>query len=185
MARAPKTYTRLTRNAVGLGAYSGLWAGQGDLILVRSTGYSEHYARLRLHDIKGFFTLGGDRRLGWGLVWGVVLFFSGIVAIVGWQRDEAPIASSIVAGIALVILVWNQLLGPACRMYVVTDVQVLPLPAVVRRSRARRLLARLQPMILEAQADLVSTASVATPETAPSAAPAAPTSEPPPVSPNP
>lgn len=154
MASVSPAYTRLTRNASGFGTYSSLWVGQEDLILVLSTGYTEHYSRLRLRDIKGFFTLSGDRRLGWGLVWGVILFFSGVVAIVGWARHQAPVGSTIVAVLALILSVWNQLLGPACRMYVVTDVQVLPLPSVVRRPRARRLLDRLQPLILAAQADL-------------------------------
>ena len=102
----------------------------------------------------------------WSLGWGAIALVSGIVAAVIYNNDSTPVASAIIFGIGLVLLIVNELLGPSCRIYAVTGVQTIPLPALVRRKKARRVLGRLQPLIESAQADLVvppPTPVVATP----------------------
>jgi hypothetical protein len=155
MADQPKKlYTRLTRNASGLAMVSSLWLASDHLLLVRSTGYTENYSRLLLRDIKGFFTTKTERRLWWGLWWGVIALLSGIPMAVTLSRGEAPIASGIFFGLAAAMLVWNHLLGPGCRIYVVTGVQTLPVPSLVRVKKATVVLDRLQPLIEAAQTGL-------------------------------
>ena len=53
-------------------------------------------------------------------------------------------------------LLWNHVLGPGCRAFVVTGVQTAELPALIRSKKARRVLARLQPLVNEIQSSLVA-----------------------------
>ena len=39
MAKAPNFYTRLTRNASGVGTHASLWLGPDHLMIVTSSGY--------------------------------------------------------------------------------------------------------------------------------------------------
>lgn len=152
----PRTYTRLTRRAASVASYQSLWLAADHLLIVTSTGYTESYQRLRLRDIKGFFVIDSDRRLYWGLPWGVTAVFSGVAMAIALSQEQTPIVSPIFLGLSLVALLWNHLLGPGCRAYVVTGVQTAPLPSLVRHGKTRKVLARLEPLIVAAQADLVS-----------------------------
>lgn len=156
MAKAPKLYTRLTRNVAGVASYKSLWLGADHLMVVTNTGYSESYARVQLRDIKGFFVTSSDRRMGWGIGW---LVFAAVFAItvgVSLANGERPIFSSIFLVLTSAGFVWNHVMGPGCKVYVVTGVQTAELPALVRKKKAHRVLGRVQPLIEAAQADLVS-----------------------------
>jgi len=162
MAKKEKFYTRLTRNASGLGSYSSLWLAADHLMIVTSTGYTENYSRLLLRDIQAFFVVKTDRRLWWSLGWGALTLVNGIIAAMTYNNDDTPIASAIFFGLGLVMFIWNEALGSSCRVYVVTGVQTVSLPSLVRRRKARRALGRLQPLIDAAQADLLATPPVIT-----------------------
>jgi hypothetical protein len=56
----------------------------------------------------------------------------------------------------LALLTWNWALGPCCRTHIATAVQLTPLPPLSRLRKARKVLARLQPLIVAAQADLAA-----------------------------
>ncbi|MEY2881813.1 MAG: hypothetical protein RLZZ15_4193 [Verrucomicrobiota bacterium] len=156
MARQPKLYTRLTRNASGLGVMTSLWLGPDHLMIVRSTGYTENYSRVMLRDIKGHFLTRNDRRTWFAATWAVVAGIAGIVFVVALVNRETPIGSPIFLALGVVGLVWNHLLGPGAKLFVVTGVQTLPVPSLVRLKQARRVLAKLHPLIAAAQADLVA-----------------------------
>ena len=155
MASAAKIYTRLTRGSAGVGTYASLWLAADHLMLVRSTGYSENYARLDLRDLKGIFLTQTDRRLWWGIGWGVVAAWSGVVLALTLVNRQTPIFSAIFFVIGAGAFVWNHLLGAGCRAYVLTGVQTAELPALGRMKKARRVVAQLQPLIAAAPADLV------------------------------
>lgn len=161
MAKAPKLYTRLTRNVAGVASYKSLWLGGDHLMVVTNTGYSESYARVQLRDIKGFFVTSSDRRLGWGIGWLVFAVVFAITVGVALANGEQPIYSSIFLVLTSTGFVWNHVLGPGCKVFVVTGVQTAELPALVRRKKAHRVLGRVQPLIEAAQADLVSAPPVA------------------------
>lgn len=154
MAKTPRIYTRLTRPSGSIASYKSLWLAEDHLLIVKSTGYHETYQRLYFRDIKGFFTISSERRLAWGLVWGIVAVISGAMLGFGLQVGKQPVVSGIVCGLTTLFFVWNLLLGPACRMFAVTRVQTAPL-ALVRRRKAHKVLARVQPLIEAAQRDLV------------------------------
>jgi hypothetical protein len=155
MPKSPRIYTRLTRTAGSVGSYKSLWLAADHLLMVNSTGYNEEYARVQLRDIKGFFITDSGRRIWWSIFWGIVAFFSALFMGIALSEGETPVGSVILFTPAVIILVWNQLLGPSCKTYIVTGVQTAPLPSVVRRRKFRKILTRLEPLINAAQAGLV------------------------------
>lgn len=155
MATSGPTYQRLTRNTAGVGMYASLWLADDHVMVVRSSGYHESYARLQLSDMKAVFLTKTDRRLWWGIFWGVIAGWSGIVLFITLQRGETPIASAIIFGTGLTAFLWNHFLGEGCRAFVLTGVQTAELPSLVRMKKGRQVLARLQPLILQAQAELM------------------------------
>jgi hypothetical protein len=124
-------------------------------MVVRSTGYTESYTRIQLSDIKGIFLTATERRKWWTLVWAIVAGWSGILFVVSLSERKTPIVSTAFLALGLGVLVWNYLLGAGCRAHVVTGVQTAELPSLVRIKKTRRVLARLEPLIAAAQADLV------------------------------
>ena len=154
MAKPPRPYTRLTRAAASVGSYKSLWLASDHLLLVTSTGYTEDYHRLQLREIKGFFIIASDRRLWWGVGWGTVAGVSAVAMIVTLAQRDTPVFSVTALILSSLVLLWNYLLGPVCRAYVVTGVQTAPLPSLVRRRKAVRVIGRIQPLIEAAQADL-------------------------------
>ncbi len=160
----PPLYTRLTRATPAIASYKSLWLARDHVLVLNSTGYHEEYRRIQFRDIQGFFTTASERRGSWALFWGIWAGVSGLVMASGFIMESAPVVSGVFCGIGVVALLWNHLLGPGCVVYVVTRVQTQPLPSLVRIKKARKVLARLAPLIAAAQANLV-----AAPASAPSA----------------
>ncbi len=161
MSKTPSLYTRLTRSPVNLGVYRSLWLGPDHILQVESTGYSENYQRFRFADIQAFFIGGSNRRTWWNLIWGTWILVTGIFFMAAITSDEVPAVSSVFLVIGIGFVVWNNALGPGCRVYVVTKVQTVQLGALARRRKAQRILGRIQPMIEAAQAGLQTSEVVA------------------------
>lgn len=157
MAAGPKIYTRLTRNAAGLATYSSLWRASDHLMVVASTGYSETYARIMFRDIKAFIVTPTERRLWWGLVWGLFAAIFGIRVVMLIAYGDPPIGSAVFLGLSALALSLNWAWGRGCRVHVMTGVQTTALPALVRIKKTRAVLAQLQPLIAAAQADRMAT----------------------------
>ncbi len=151
----PRTYTRLVRPVAGLASYQSLWQADDHLMLVRSSGYEEQYQRFNYADIRCLCLTPSSVRLTWALVWGFILLMCGLFTMGVGSRDGPNTFIVVVAAVATLFLVINQALGPTCRVYLVTRVATVVLP-VRRRRKAQRLIARLKPLILQAQADLVT-----------------------------
>src|SRR6266498_3607674 len=115
MPKTPKIYSRLTRNSAGLGSYSSLWLASDHLMVVRSTGYNESYTRIQLSDIKAIFLTDSDRRMWWGIGYGLVTAWPFLAFINSLLNHKTPIFSSIFLVLGVIALVWNHLLGPGCR----------------------------------------------------------------------
>jgi hypothetical protein len=171
MAKIPRPYSRLTRATTSVGSYRSLWLAVDHLLVVASTGYSEEYRRIQFQNIQGFFTVASNRKNSWFLFWLFLGMFAGIIAAISYVADGKPIVSLIFLGIAGVGVVWNHLLGPSCNVYVVTGVQTLQLPSLVRRRKAMKVFARIEPLIADAQRELAVSPPAVT----------APVAEPPPL----
>jgi hypothetical protein len=157
----PRTYTRLLRPVAGLASYQSLWQADDHLMLVRSSGYEEQYQRFNYADIRCLCLTPSSVRLTWALVWGFILLMCGLFAMGVWSDDGPHAFVVVVAALATLFLLINEALGPTCKVTLVTRVAAVTLP-VRRRRKAQQLVARLNPLILQAQADLV--APPATPE---------------------
>lgn len=163
MPRKPKLYQKLVRRRGGVGTYSSLWLASDHVLLVEANMMTERYQRVWLRDVQGFFVRPSSQ---WRWVTGVslafLLLFAGLaVAIKG---DPAPlVVFAVMAGLGVV---YGLLGARTCYFHVVTAVQGTEWPNVARRRQARKLLARLEPLIREAQRD----------EAAPAADPAQPVS---------
>jgi len=171
MARQPRPYKRLTRATSSLASYRSLWLAADHLLVVSSTGYSEEYRRILLKNIQAFFVTSSNRKTWWAASWAAIGAISGLVMIWAFVDGATPVFSAIFTIIAVTGLVWNHMLGPGCKVYVVTGVQTLQLPSIVRRRRAGQILARLEPLIKAAQEELAP----------PPVPPAPPAAEPPPL----
>ena len=97
------------------------------------------------------------------MFWAIWAGVSGLVMASGFIMESRPVVSGVFCGIGVMALLWNYLLGPGCVVYVVTRVQTQPLPSLVRIKKARKVLARLTPLIAAAQANLTAKPVPSTP----------------------
>jgi hypothetical protein len=134
-----------------------LWLGKDHLLCLSTNGYTETYKRFFFRDIQAFTIVLTQRRQAWNWVLGLALawcaagcaysLFSGGSITPGWLGVGFAVTLSF-AG----LLVLNNLLGPTCVCQLRSAVQTEVLSSVRRLKRARKLLARLEPLIAGAQA---------------------------------
>jgi hypothetical protein len=73
---------------------------------------------------------------------------------------DAVVVFGIFLGLAALVLLYGLFLGRTCHFHVVTAVQRAKWPNVARHGQARKLIARISPLIREAQAGDVPPAPV-------------------------
>jgi hypothetical protein len=150
MASTTRIYRRFPGTGLSLASYLRLYQGPDHLLQVQSTGFTEKYKRFYFRDIQAFVL----RRTNWGKVfnglWGGLALIFGLsaVATAGTGFD---ILFGIVSGFFVLNLFINVTMGPTCVCHVRTAVQTEKLGSMGRLRRARILLDRLRPVILEAQ----------------------------------
>jgi len=161
-----------------------LWLAPDHLLCIRSSGYSETYKRFNLRDIQAITIRENRRRTIWnGILTVPIVLATGGLASSFFPADFAGIVvSSIFLTLFIVPLIINNALGTGCYCQLRTAVQVEELP-LNRVRRARAVLARLRPLIAQAQdgeipAEMVATwlrnAATASPLATAAQAPAAP-----------
>lgn len=141
-----------------------LWLGADHLLEVQGTGFTEHYRRYFLRDIRALVVRRTRASLWWSLCGGLLLLLCGAAAValylVGSDRALEPerIAMWVFAGMfaagalaGLLVLVLQLLLGPSCACHIVTTAGRRPLAAPSRVRPAERMLAELAPIITAAQ----------------------------------
>jgi hypothetical protein len=153
MAREPKIYRRLTRNASGLVGYSSLWAASDHLMIVLSSGYNENYSRIDFRDVKAFIVTDSNRRSNYAFIYGILAFIAFVISLGLLSAGRTFYLSGIIFAAGVVGLTVNAVLGPTCAAFVVTEVQVARLPSIVRRRQARRILFGIEPSIRAAQSE--------------------------------
>lgn len=160
MPDTPIPYRKLTGMYRSLGALSQLWQGPDHLLHISSTGYAESYRRLYFRDIQGMLIVHTGRRAYLHVALGVVLLFV-VLAVSSFARSWIPWVVTF-GGFAPLFL-WNQLLGPGCRVVVITAVQQENVKALARLPKTRRILSAVTPIIQTAQADLAGVGAVGVP----------------------
>ena len=130
-----------------------LYLGDDHLLVVDSDGYSEDYKRFYWRDIQGFAlrrTMEG-RMINVAFALPFILF----TALALSAKDGGSVfALGFVAAIFLLFLLINLAQGPTCDVELFTAVQSEKLPTLGRVKVANKVLARLQPIIVEAQGEL-------------------------------
>ncbi len=162
---AEERYQRLTRArtragfAVVSAARSSLWLGTDHLLCVVSTGYSENYKRFYFRDIQAIVIQKTERRKVWNWSLGTPL----VICLAVWFFDLfifrdirlSGVLTGTVTTLAFALpLAINNALGPTTIGYLRTAVQTEELPSLSRLRRVRRVLARLRPLITQAQGQL-------------------------------
>lgn len=166
---APKSpYRKLTRMSRGIGLMTQLWLGPDHLLQVQSTGYTETYQRFYLRDIQALQVVHGDRRLYYGLTFAGIGLIASLIALAA--EGEWPVFA-IIWGVLLPLLLWNHLLGPGCRVVIITAVQQERIPSLSRLPKTRRVLTELKPLIEAAQSDLTQLKSSSSADAAGEGAP--------------
>jgi hypothetical protein len=128
-----------------------LWLGEDHLLSIDSASYSEEYKRFYFRDIQAFFICPTSRRAIWNGILTSLLIMH--LLVFGWLGASVTILT--IVGVVLAIpLVINNLLGPACKVYLRTAVQVEELPSLGRDRRAHRVLERIRPLITAVQGPL-------------------------------
>jgi hypothetical protein len=161
MAAKPKEYQRLPGRGIKRQGFltvavsarrTRLWLGPDHLLAVDSQWYSEDYRRFYFRDIQAIIirkTINGKAiNLVTGL--GGALTTLGATVTTGGMR----IFWAILAGVFIFFLGLNFLLGSTCVCRMQTAVQTEDLPSLQRLRRARKVLRRLRPLIVEAQGGL-------------------------------
>lgn len=149
MSRSPKIYRRLAR-ARGTGVNHSLWEGPDHLLLVENNHFTESYRRLYFRDLRALYLFPNRRRL-WLSIVSLIPAVVGI--LVGFGEGPLWVVLPFIV-IGTVLLSINLLLGPTVTVMVYTGAHFLPLQAIKRQRRARKVAAQIAPSIAAAQADL-------------------------------
>ena len=156
-------YTRLARArarsifAVAFTSRSSLWLAADHLLCVDSTGYAETYKRFYFRDIQAILLVTTDRKSNWNWALSILLSFSLLLLVVALLMGP-NVAAAIICGtfslLFAVPLVINNISGPTCLCQLQTAVQLEELCPLRRIRRARKVFARLRPLIVAAQGEM-------------------------------
>lgn len=135
-----------------------LYLAHDHLLLVRFDGFTEEYRRFHLRDIQGFVVRRTNRRAWLNLILSLLALLLLLPLLIPDTAFEAQIIFGVLAAIPGAGVLVNALSGPTCRTSIRTAVQTLDLPALTRVRDYDRVLARIAPRILTAQAALADAA---------------------------
>ena len=150
MARIPRLYQKLVGWRGSVGSRFSLWLGEGHVLLAEANMMTERYQRVWLRDIQGFLVR-PSREARWVTAVGAGLVVLFAVLANTLSNREISVMFWVFAAMSAPILLYGLVSARTCRFYVVTAVQRTEWPNVARRRKARKLLARLEPLIREIQ----------------------------------
>lgn len=134
-------------------ARSSLWQGSDHLLLARRRAFSETYTRFFFRDVQAILF---HQTSTWKIL---IAIFGTLAALTGWFTLISDTSGfqvfwgmfvTIFGGLSL----WNWLLGPTCRCYLVTAVSRYHLPGLSRIRTVEKVMGRLRHLIQEAQRDI-------------------------------
>lgn len=151
MARV-KEYVRLPGGrGVTLAGRRSLWRGADHLLYLSYRGFTEEYRRFYFADIQAIYyrkTAGG--KVLNGFMGGIAVLFA-LVAFLGWKVQQwemwGVVTVAVFAAIFVLFLVANLLMGPTCKCFLRTAVQLQYLPSIRRVRHARKAIQIIQPLI--------------------------------------
>lgn len=169
-ARASKpAYKRISGLAGGVATHASLWLGDAHFMQVRASIGQERYQRFFLKDIQAFLVRPSKVCRVW-LVVCALLALPG-VAMLAWVMSGPgdPTGWMIYCCAILVLAVGGMLGARTRRVYVVTAVQTTQLHPLSRPRKFDKFIARVRPLIEEAQAGLNTPPPMPSPASEPTA----------------
>lgn len=151
--RTPPAYRRLTGRATALVSHLRLWQGDDHLLLVECFGYTERYKRFYYRDIEALLLRPTPWRTVWSVIWSAILLL-GLPLLFLAPGMGGQVFGGFLTALAAFGLVVNFVRGPTCACTLQTRVNRQPLTMLNRVAKAERFLARIQPMIEQAQGTL-------------------------------
>ncbi len=154
MARAPKIYRKLIGRRGGIGSLVTLWIAADHVLLVEANLFTERYQRMWFQDIHGFFER--PSREAELVIWISLGFFVaglGLAVFGGGGAGVLDAVGWVVAITSGVTLIYGVFFARQCHFHAVSAVQCSEWANVARRRQARKVIARLEPLIRAAQAD--------------------------------
>jgi len=155
-----------------------LWLGADHLLAVDYTIASEEYRRFYFRDIEAFIIRRTAHRQVWNWILLALILLTAGPFLIAWRSQGNGgflVAALSIAAFWAIFLLINSLRGVTCQTHIRTAVQLEQLPSLGRLPVARKVLARLQPLILAAQGASTSEELAAAPWMAASPAPGAAT----------
>jgi len=158
-----KLYRRLpgSGRSVGFTASPGrqtLWIAPDHLLSLETRVESEKYRRFYFRDIEAFIVRRTARRQVWNWTFLILAVAGAAPFLAVWQRNPDQTAWLVTAvGVGafwLGLVLGNTLRGPTCAVHIRTAVQIEHLPSLGRMWTFEKVLARLKPLIEEAQASI-------------------------------
>ena len=148
----------MRQHGIVTAARSRLWLAKDHLLSVNYKWYAEDYKRFYFRDIQAVIlrktrTARTINEVLTPLAC-IVLALALSLSIAGSFDDGFAIVWWIIGAVLLAFLVPNILMGPTCVCHLKTAVQTEELPSLRRLRRARKVLARVQPLIVAAQGEL-------------------------------
>jgi hypothetical protein len=149
MKPTPIVYEKLRGWRGSVGSRFSLWLGADHVLLVEANMMTERYQRVWLRDVQGFLVR-PSREARWavGVGAGLVLIFGALALLLG--DDLAPVFWTLL-GLSSPVLLFGLISARTHHFYAVTAVQRTEWPNVARRRHVRKVLARLEPLVREAQ----------------------------------
>lgn len=143
------SYTKLPGRGWTWTGPSGVWLGDDHILLVRSRTFLETYRRFFFNDIQGIIVRRTDIGKIWNGIWALFLLIFTLLSLAFGNVGMIVMLS--LAAPFLIALIVNLALGPTCAVHVRTAVQTERVPAVSRISAAKKLIARIEPLLAAAQ----------------------------------
>ena len=150
----PTPFRRLPGRGTSLAHYHSLYLGTDCLLQVASTGWSERYKRFYYEDIRAIVIRRTTSTMTILNVLLAILALSCVAVALSLGQPGFYVGAIILA----LPLLYNLLAGPTCVCHIYTSVQVEKLYSLRRLRTAHKVLARLRPLIEQAQGSLPSTA---------------------------
>jgi hypothetical protein len=148
MARKPKLYQKLVRRRGGIGTYFSLWLASDHVLQVEANMMTEHYQRVWFRDVQGFF-IRPSREARW-VTWASLGLLGVFITFALISEMLAPMFW-VFGSLTFIVLLYGLFLARSCHFHVVTAVQRTEWSNVARHRQARKLIARLEPLIRDAQ----------------------------------
>lgn len=184
MVAQENEYQRLTRprssfGVVTAGRFS-LWLGKDHVLCVQNQHFRESYKRFYFQDIQAIILRKTRTGMIWNIVWGsLMLAFAVTVIVAGPSLGFGILVCGYVILLISPFLVINWMRGPTCVCHFQTAVQTEEIPSLNRLRKARRIIARLRPLIEAVQGRLTPEGMAAGIRVDPAAAVAVPSTPPP------